>query len=158
MNALIRASPRILSRSARASPRQRLYSTEVEKKKVGAVRGGLLGFLSGVTLAGGVGYYYLLEEYNSASASLLNSVQELQSSTEKVREYARKIEAVDKDVSKLKDSTASAQQLNELKTEFRKLYDTLNYEHLELKAHVWGLEQDMNKIGAPKQQQQQQQQ
>lgn len=43
----------------------------------------LLGFLSGVTLAGGVGYYYLLEEYNSASASLLNSVQELQSSTEK---------------------------------------------------------------------------
>jgi hypothetical protein len=46
----------------------------------------LLGFLLGVTISGGVGYYYLLEEYNSASATLLNSVQDLQASTEKVSE------------------------------------------------------------------------
>lgn len=44
-----------------------------------------VGFLLGVTVAGSVGYYYLLEEYNSASDSLLSSVQELQTSTEKVR-------------------------------------------------------------------------
>lgn len=49
-----------------------------------------VGFLLGVTVAGSVGYYYLLEEYNSASDSLLNSVQELQSSTEKVRVFKDK--------------------------------------------------------------------
>lgn len=100
----------------------------------------------GVTLAGGAGYYYLLEEYSNASNSLLSSVEELQASTEKVsffnanfcglnvikvistvsspqvREYARKIEAVDRDVAKLKDTTATAQQLNDLKAEFRRLY------------------------------------
>lgn len=39
-----------------------------------------------------------------------------------VREYARKIEAVDKDVTKLKELAATTQQLNDLKAEFRKLY------------------------------------
>ncbi|KAI7876267.1 hypothetical protein K492DRAFT_210447 [Lichtheimia hyalospora FSU 10163] len=141
MNSLFRIAPRVPVTATR-----RFYATETASKpKVGAVRGGFVGFLLGVTLAGSVGYYYLLEEYNSASDSLLSSVQELQSSTEKVREYARKIEAVDKDVTKLKELAATTQQLNDLKAEFRKLYDTLNMEHLDLKSHVWGLEQDLNK-------------
>ncbi|KAL1935066.1 hypothetical protein VTP01DRAFT_4206 [Rhizomucor pusillus] len=159
MNSLSRFAPRLLHRSlqkqSRHCPNVRFYSSEVETstKKVGAVRGGLVGFLLGVTLAGGAGYYYLLEEYSNASNSLLSSVEELQASTEKVREYARKIEAVDRDVAKLKDTTATAQQLNDLKAEFRRLYDTLNIEHLELKTHVWGLEQDLNKIAPSTRQQ-----
>ncbi|KAJ8653502.1 hypothetical protein O0I10_010830 [Lichtheimia ornata] len=146
MNSLFRIAPRVPVTAAAAT--RRFYATETaaaSKPKVGAVRGGFVGFLLGVTVAGSVGYYYLLEEYNSASDSLLSSVQELQTSTEKVREYARKIEAVDKDVTKLKELAATTQQLNDLKAEFRKLYDTLNMEHLDLKSHVWGLEQDLNK-------------
>ncbi|KAJ2963586.1 hypothetical protein NQZ79_g1424 [Umbelopsis isabellina] len=112
-------------------------------KVTGAVRGGLLGFLLGVTISGGIGYYYLLEEYNEASASLLNSVKDLQASTDKVRDYARKIEAIDRDLAKLKESAATSQQLSDLRHEFKKLYDGLNIEHLELKTHVWGLEQDI---------------
>lgn len=46
----------------------------------------IIGFLLGVTAAGSAGYYYLLDEYNSASASLLMSVNELQASTDKVIE------------------------------------------------------------------------
>ncbi|KAF7732329.1 hypothetical protein EC973_005225 [Apophysomyces ossiformis] len=148
MNALFRFTPR-LTRNATQGLAARMYTTEAEApKKVGAVRGGLVGFLLGVTLAGSAGYYYLLEEYNSASGSLLNSVEELQSSTDKIRDYARRIEVVDKDVAKLKDSVATVQQLNELKAEFRKLYDTLNVEHLELKTHVWGLEKDLNNVAS----------
>lgn len=44
----------------------------------------IIGFLLGVTAAGSAGYYYLLGEYNNASAALLLSVQELQASTDKV--------------------------------------------------------------------------
>jgi hypothetical protein len=44
----------------------------------------IIGFLLGVTAAGSAGYYYLLGEYNNASAALLISVQELQASTDKV--------------------------------------------------------------------------
>lgn len=45
----------------------------------------VIGFLLGVTAAGSAGYYYLLGEYNNASAALLISVQELQASTDKVK-------------------------------------------------------------------------
>ncbi|KAI7856444.1 hypothetical protein BDC45DRAFT_503931 [Circinella umbellata] len=150
MNSLLRVTPRLVARPVQRAT----YTTEATSttKKTGAIGGGFVGFLLGVTVAGSAGYYYLLEEYNNASNSLLSSVEELQGSTEKVREYARKIEAVDKDVSKLKELAATTKELNELKTEFRKLYDTLNMEHLELKTHVWGLEQDLNKaVPSPKQ-------
>ncbi|KAI8341646.1 hypothetical protein BC941DRAFT_414090 [Chlamydoabsidia padenii] len=127
---------------------QRHYATEVttEQKKVGAVKGGLIGFLTGVSLAGAIGYYYLLEEYNSASESLMKSVEELQQSTEKVRDYAKRIEAIDKDLTKLKKTAATEKQLDEAKVQLRKLYDTLNIEHLDLKTHVWGLEKDLNTL------------
>lgn len=48
----------------------------------------VIGFLLGVTAAGSAGYYYLLGEYNNASAALLISVQELQASTDKVSEIS----------------------------------------------------------------------
>jgi hypothetical protein len=40
--------------------------------------------LIGATAAGGAGYYYLLEEYQTASNLLLSSVEDLQTSTNKV--------------------------------------------------------------------------
>jgi len=39
----------------------------------------------GLTIAGGAGYYYLLDEYHVASNLLLSSVEELQKSTNKVQ-------------------------------------------------------------------------
>jgi len=43
--------------------------------------------LIGATAAGGAGYYYLLEEYQTASNLLLSSVEDLQASTNKVMFY-----------------------------------------------------------------------
>lgn len=39
-----------------------------------------------------------------------------------VKDYARRIEAVDRDVAKLKETTATKKQLTDLKVDFRKLY------------------------------------
>ncbi|KAI8065513.1 hypothetical protein BC940DRAFT_304290 [Gongronella butleri] len=144
-------TPSLFSRRLAAS--QRPYTTATtEQKQVGAIRGGLIGFLVGVSLAGSVGYYYLLEEYNHASESLLTSVQELQQSTEKVRDYAQRIETLDRELAKLKKDAASAKQLEETRVQLRKLYDTLNMEHLELKTHVWGLEKDLSRLDSRQQQ------
>ncbi|RUP47051.1 hypothetical protein BC936DRAFT_146188 [Jimgerdemannia flammicorona] len=106
----------------------------------------LIGFLIGITIAGGTGYYYLIDEYHVASSLLLNSVEELQSSTNRVRDYARKIETVDKELRKLRESAATVEQLEELRSEMKKLYDGLHIQHLELKTHVWGIEQDVHKL------------
>ncbi|KAI8976024.1 hypothetical protein BDB01DRAFT_805061 [Pilobolus umbonatus] len=117
----------------------RCYSTTSTQPRLTATRGGFIGFLLGVTAAGSAGYYYLLGEYSNASEALLISVQELQESTDKIKNYARRIEGMERELNKLKESMATKHQLNETKTDFKKLYDTLNIEHLELKTHVWGL-------------------
>ncbi|CEG69970.1 hypothetical protein RMATCC62417_05953 [Rhizopus microsporus] len=142
MISLLRFTTRTVSNHSNT----RFYSTDAtgSAPKVGAFRGGIIGFLLGVTAAGSAGYYYLLDEYNSASASLLMSVNELQASTDKVKDYARRIETVDRDIAKLKAMAATKQELTDMKVDLRKLYDTLNMEHLELKTHVWGLEKDLS--------------
>lgn len=39
-----------------------------------------------------------------------------------MKDYARRIEAVDRDVAKLKETTATKKQLADMKADFRKLY------------------------------------
>ena len=39
-----------------------------------------------------------------------------------VKDYAKRIETVDRDVAKLKETTATKKQLADLKVDFRKLY------------------------------------
>ncbi|KAF9349164.1 hypothetical protein BGX26_012513 [Mortierella sp. AD094] len=129
-----------IARSEQAAP------VVTYKRPVGGFRGGILGFLIGATAAGGLGYYYLLEEYQTASSLLLNSVEELQASTNKVRDYAKKIESVEAELKALRAKSATLDQLNEFKADVKKVYDGLNIEHLELKSHVWGLEMDLQKV------------
>ncbi|KAL0073869.1 hypothetical protein J3Q64DRAFT_1727073 [Phycomyces blakesleeanus] len=149
MNLLCQSSGRLLAKHAIPRRSIRNYSTEVtesvKKETKGGFSSGLTGFLVGVSITGAIGYYYLLEEYTAASNSLLKSVEQLETTTKKVRDYAHKIESVEKDVNRLKETVATVQQLSELKSEIRRVYDTLNIDHLELKTHVWGLEQDLKK-------------
>ncbi|KAI9025846.1 hypothetical protein CLU79DRAFT_743392 [Phycomyces nitens] len=148
MNLLCQSGGRLLAKHAIVRRSIRHYSTEITESSTptptkGGFRSGLTGFLVGVSITGGIGYYYLLEEYTAASNSLLESVEQLETTTKKVRDYAHKIESVEKDVNRLKETAATLQQLSELKTEIRRVYDTLNIDHLELKTHVWGLEHDL---------------
>ncbi|KAI8882909.1 hypothetical protein K501DRAFT_273150 [Backusella circina FSU 941] len=139
MNSVIR-STRLVS-----GVQRRLYSTETPK--VSATKGGVIGFLLGVTAAGSAGYYYLLSEYNNLERvppGIFGSSRNQPINEFQVKDYARRIETVDRDVAKLKETMATKKQLTDLKGDFRKLYDTLNMEHLELKTHVWGLEKDLS--------------
>ncbi|KAG0217318.1 hypothetical protein B0O80DRAFT_458992 [Mortierella sp. GBAus27b] len=154
MQAAAASSLRLVSRrhfssSAVARAEQGAGATQpvvTYKRPVGGFRGGILGFLLGATAAGSAGYYYLLEEYQTASNLLLSSVEDLQTSTNKVRDYAKKIESVDAELKALRSKAATVDQLNEVRSEFKKVYDALNIEHLELKSHVWGLEMDLQKV------------
>ncbi|RIA80359.1 hypothetical protein C1645_792693 [Glomus cerebriforme] len=121
-------------------------SVQPTRKPIGGFRGGLIGFLVGLTITGGAGYYYLLEEYNTASNLLLSSVEELQKSTNKVRDYTQKIERIELELKSLQNSAATIDQIKELRSEVRKLYDSLNIEDLELKAYIYGIEQDVQAI------------
>ncbi|EKM51885.1 uncharacterized protein PHACADRAFT_262281, partial [Phanerochaete carnosa HHB-10118-sp] len=116
------------------------------KKPVGAFRGGIVGFLFGFSLASSYAAYHLLDEYKQASAALQASVEELQHSTERITAHIRRIEAVEKDLKALRDLSASKDDISRVRTEVKKLYDGLHVEFLDLRSHVWGIQQDLHSL------------
>ncbi|KAJ1961177.1 hypothetical protein GGI12_003392 [Dipsacomyces acuminosporus] len=130
---------------AASSPASRPAQQAPKKKRpIGGFRGGVVGFLLGVTSAGALGFVYLIEEYQKATSLVLSSVDELEKSSLKVKEYVKKIEAVESDLEKLRANSATLQQVAQLKADWRKQNDILTRDHLELKAHVWEIEQDVD--------------
>ncbi|KAJ2238116.1 hypothetical protein IWW45_000303 [Coemansia sp. RSA 485] len=110
----------------------------------------VVGFLLGVTTAGAFGFVYLIEEYQKATGLVLSSVDELEKSSLKVKEYVKKIESVEAQLKKVRENGATTQQLAQLKADWRKQNDVLTRDHLELKAHVWEIEQDVDSaLGRP---------
>ncbi|KAF8635934.1 hypothetical protein AX15_000105 [Amanita polypyramis BW_CC] len=139
---------RLISTSAplRSEAASSTGAVHVSNKPIGGVRGGIIGFLFGFSLASSYAAYHLLDEYQKASAALQASVDELKLSTERVSEHVRRIEAVEKDLKALRETATSKDDLSRLRAEVKKLYDGLHIEFLDLRAHVWGMQQDLNKV------------
>ncbi|KAI0259820.1 hypothetical protein BC834DRAFT_904144 [Gloeopeniophorella convolvens] len=134
------------------------------RKPVGGIRGGVIGFLFGFSLASSFAAYRLLDEYKQASAVLQASVEELQRSTETVSAHVRRIEAVEKDLKALSNSSASKDDLSRIRAEVKKIYDGLHIgncllrclsrrltgfslsEFLDLRTFVWGMQQDVHAL------------
>ncbi|SCZ97898.1 BZ3500_MvSof-1268-A1-R1_Chr3-3g06442 [Microbotryum saponariae] len=112
------------------------------QRPIGAFRGGLIGFLLGMTTVGIWGYTHLLQDYMTASKALLDSVQELHLSTEKMTSHIERIEAVEKTVNELSKSSSTNDQIDTLRKEYRKLLEAEHLEVLALKSHVWGMQPD----------------
>ncbi|TBU31835.1 hypothetical protein BD309DRAFT_1026586 [Dichomitus squalens] len=143
-----RVSSRLLSttRAVREEASPNLGSVPPAKKPVGAFRGGIVGFLFGFSLASSLAAYHLLEEYKLASAALQASVEELQTSTQKVSAHVRRIEAVERELKALSESSATKEDISRVRAEVKKLYDGLHVEFLDLRAHVWGIQQDLHSL------------
>jgi len=116
------------------------------KQPVGGFRGGIIGFLLGFSLASSFAAYHLLDEYKQASAALQASVLELQTSTEKVTAHIRRIENVEKDLKALAGTSAAKEDVSRLRAEMKKIYDGLHIEFLDLRSHVWGIQQDVHSL------------
>ncbi|KDQ62385.1 hypothetical protein JAAARDRAFT_170722 [Jaapia argillacea MUCL 33604] len=134
----------VLRNEVAASPN--LGTVPPPKKPIGGFRGGVIGFLFGFSLAASFAAYNLLDEYRQASAALQASVSELQLSTEKISAHVRRIEAVEKDLKALSQASASKEELSRLRGEMKKIYDGLHVEFLDLRSHVWGIQQDIHSL------------
>ncbi|KAG9040830.1 hypothetical protein FS837_013051 [Tulasnella sp. UAMH 9824] len=107
------------------------------KKPIGGFRGGV---------ASAYASYRLLEEYKIASALLQASVEELQASTDKISTHIRRIETVEKNLKALSEASATKEESKKSKAELKKLYDGLHVEFLDLRSHVWGMQQDLHAL------------
>ncbi|KAJ3004296.1 hypothetical protein HKX48_001324 [Thoreauomyces humboldtii] len=131
-----------------------VHAAPPRKPRGGFFRGGLLGFLVGISLAGSTAYVYLLDEYTQSSTALLASVEDLQRSTHKVRDYTQTIETVKKEQKEFAKRAATLADLEKLRNELLKAIDDVNLAHLEhvCKANEWEADQGKVKkaITAPK--------
>ncbi|KAG9308790.1 hypothetical protein JVU11DRAFT_11415 [Chiua virens] len=129
-----------------STPSPNLGTVSSPKRPVGGFRGGIIGFLFGFSLASAYAAYHLLDEYKAASAALQASVEELQASTAKVTAHVWRIEAVEKDLKALSHNSASKDDLSRVRAEAKKLYDGLHIEFLDLRNHIWGMQQDLHAL------------
>ncbi|KAE8541867.1 hypothetical protein D1P53_002041 [Cryptococcus gattii VGV] len=107
------------------------------KRPVGGFRGGILGFFFGFAFASSLSIYYLQQETKLATGLLTASIEELQQGTGKT---------VEKELAALKASNALKEDVTKVRGEMKKVYDGLHLELLDLRAHVWGVEQDLQKV------------
>ncbi|KAF8225889.1 hypothetical protein L208DRAFT_1304670 [Tricholoma matsutake] len=127
------------SRTLRNEAAPNLGPTQPQKKPIGGFRGGIVGFLFGFSLASSFAAYHLLEEYQQASAALQSSVETLQLSTEKISAHMRRMEAIEKDLKALNQTSVSKDDISRVRAETKKLLDGLHVEFLDLRSHVWGI-------------------
>ncbi|KAG5638167.1 hypothetical protein H0H81_001463 [Sphagnurus paluster] len=60
--------------------------------------------------------------------------------------HVRRIEAVEKDLKALSQASASKEDISRLRAESKKLLDGLHVEFLDLRSHVWGIQQDVQAL------------
>ncbi|KAJ1035029.1 hypothetical protein NDA18_000632 [Ustilago nuda] len=118
------------------------------RRPVGSVRGGVLGFLFGFGIASAYGYYYLLKEYNAASNLTLASVEELQTSTEKITGHLQRLNKLEADLKSLSNQAASKAEYEKNRVEMKKIVDGIHDEVLDVKKQVLGIPSETNEIHA----------
>ncbi|SNX83562.1 uncharacterized protein MEPE_02269 [Melanopsichium pennsylvanicum] len=106
------------------------------RRPVGSVRGGVLGFLFGFGIASAYGYYYLLKEYNAASNLMLASVEELQTSTEKITGHLQRLNKLEADLKSLSSQSASKADYESNRLQTKKIVDGIYDEVLDIKKQV----------------------
>lgn len=86
-------NPSTIHAITRAS--KRCYSTTIPtspSKKIGAFKGGFLGFLTGVAVTSVLIYTYALDEYKKDSSLVLSDVLSLQKSIRVLEEHVKALE------------------------------------------------------------------
>ncbi|ORY26349.1 hypothetical protein BCR39DRAFT_541433 [Naematelia encephala] len=116
------------------------------RRPVGGFRGGILGFLFGFAAASSLSIYYLQQENKVATGLLLASVEELQQGTEQITSHLDRLQTVEKELAALKAASAQKEDVSKVRNEMKKVYDGLHLELLDLRAHVWGVEQDLQRF------------
>ncbi|KAI9639078.1 uncharacterized protein MKK02DRAFT_39355 [Dioszegia hungarica] len=106
----------------------------------------LMGFLLGFASASSIGLYYFQGVTETASSQLLESVEKLQRGAGKISSHLERLQAVEKEMASLKAGMAARDDVGKVRGEMRKLHEGLHLEMLDLRAHVWGVEQDLGKV------------
>ncbi|PWN92162.1 hypothetical protein FA10DRAFT_265963, partial [Acaromyces ingoldii] len=120
------------------------------RRPIGGMRGALTGFAIGLGSVSLYGYYYLLQEYHSASLEMRASVRELEDSTHKISAAMARMSSLEKQVGALASSSSTKEDVRSRTGDLVRVYDALHQDVLEVRRKLWDVEQDVNKaLGTP---------
>ncbi|KAJ3179611.1 hypothetical protein HDU87_002817 [Geranomyces variabilis] len=119
-------------------------------KRPGFFRGGLLGFLTGLTLAGTTAYVYLVDDYGASTAQLLSGLEAVERSAAKVAADGARVRALETAFAEHVKRAATAKGVERVRAELLAVLDAQATQHLELRTRVWELEQDLKAARAVK--------
>ncbi|ODN83643.1 hypothetical protein, variant [Cryptococcus amylolentus CBS 6039] len=108
--------------------------------------GGILGFFFGFSFASALSIYYLQEETKVATGLLTSSIEQLQQGTGKITTHLDRLQTVEKELAALRANASVKEDVTKVRGEMKKVYDGLHLELLDLRAHVWGVEQDLQNV------------
>ncbi|KAI8591673.1 hypothetical protein BDZ88DRAFT_410339 [Geranomyces variabilis] len=112
-------------------------------RKPGFFRGGLLGFLTGLTLAGTTAYVYLVDDYGASTAQMLSGLEAVERSAAKVAADGARVRALETAFAEHVKRAATAKGVERVRAELLAALDAQATQHLELRTRVWELEQDL---------------
>ncbi|KAM0789942.1 hypothetical protein ACM66B_006782 [Microbotryomycetes sp. NB124-2] len=113
------------------------------RRPVGAFRGGLIGFLLGSTIVGLIGYTQLLDTYTKHTAELSQSISSLRASIQQINSEESRIATLESQTTKLVKESSLKKDVDALRREFKSLHESEHLDHVELRARVWAIEQDI---------------
>jgi hypothetical protein len=142
---------RFVSVSTAATPSANTVSASV---KYGPHRGAkrsrlmsaTIGFLIGGSVVGVYGWYEFLDDYRYASRTLIEAVEDIEASSRKLREYARKIDAVDASLRRLEKESVVKEELTQLRQELRQLLTAAEEKQYAWNGRIVDLEKDFNAL------------
>lgn len=100
----------------------------------GGIRSTVFGFLLGITLAGGIAAIKIVEEHNMATSILLEGVEDVQKSANKIKQQLLKIDELEAKINKFEKVYATKNQLKTSENEIHKSLKDMNLSIIELKA------------------------
>ncbi|ODO11121.1 hypothetical protein I350_01723 [Cryptococcus amylolentus CBS 6273] len=100
----------------------------------------------GFSFASALSIYYLQEETKVATGLLTSSIEQLQQGTGKITTHLDRLQTVEKELAALRANASVKEDVTKVRGEMKKVYDGLHLELLDLRAHVWGVEQDLQNV------------
>ncbi|BFZ64989.1 hypothetical protein YB2330_006152 [Saitoella coloradoensis] len=112
------------------------------RKPIGGFRGGIIGFLLGLTTTGVLGYTQLLQTHHDTSSTLLATVEDLQRSTLSLTSHIQRIQTLETQLKKLEQKVVTKDEVEEVRRDVRGMVEGVRSEVLEGREALSGLERD----------------
>lgn len=107
-----------------------------KKKRFNSLKGGVFGFLLGFSTVFGIGYYYLIQDYQVSNDSLKKSIEELQTSISKIKRNNRESDELIEELKVLKKSVVTKQEFDEFQNNIKLILDEIKKGQIEESSNL----------------------